>query len=46
MRKWNALVHQPVDYSQMRETADVTALRQELACAGGACDIVPMPAAG
>lgn len=45
VRKWNALVYTPVDYSQMRETTDVTALRQELACAGGACELTVLPAA-
>lgn len=45
VRKWNALVHEPVDYSQMRELTDATALRQELACAGGACELTVMPAA-
>lgn len=45
VRRWNALVYQPVDFSQMRETADSTALRQELACAGGTCDLTVLPAA-
>ena len=45
VRKWNALVYQPVDYAQMREMADATALRQELACAGGTCELTVMPAA-
>lgn len=45
VRKWNALVYNPVDYTQMRELTDATALRQELACAGGACELTVMPAA-
>jgi ribonucleoside-diphosphate reductase alpha chain len=46
VRKWNALAYNPVDYSQMRETSDATALRQELACAGGTCELSVLPAAG
>ncbi|BET65564.1 hypothetical protein ASA1KI_04820 [Opitutales bacterium ASA1] len=46
IRKWNSLVHQPVDYSLMRESSDSTALRQELACAGGACELPVLSATG
>jgi ribonucleoside-diphosphate reductase alpha chain len=37
--RWNQLLagYKPVDYSQMRETEDGTALTGEAACAGGAC---------
>ena len=45
VRKWNAIVYSPIDYAQMHETTDVTALRQELACAGGACELTVLPAA-
>ena len=45
VRKWNALVYQPVDYALIRETSDATALRHEIACAGGACEFTMLPAA-
>ncbi len=45
VRKWNALSYQPVDYARMQEASDVTALRQEGACAGGACEFPVLPAA-
>lgn len=38
--KWNALRPHRVDYTQMREDSDVTELKQHIACAGGACEIV------
>jgi len=39
VEKWNALVHEPVDYTQLEETEDITELKQVIACAGGACEI-------
>ncbi len=38
--KWNALQYRSVDYTQLREEHDVTALADVVACAGGACEIV------
>ena len=38
--KWNGLTYQPVDYAEMSEAADYTSLKETVACAGGACDIV------
>lgn len=46
IRKWNSLVYKPVDYARMKETSDVTALREIVACAGGACELSTLPAAG
>ncbi len=46
IRKWNALAYHAVDYADMRETSDATALQQEIACAGGACELNSLPAAG
>jgi len=40
VEKWNALVYQPVDYTQLEESEDITELKQAVACAGGACEIV------
>lgn len=39
--KWNALIHDMklVDYRELREDDDVTDLKGEVACAGGACDV-------
>jgi len=37
--KWNALHYVPVDWASMRETQDVTALADVVACAGGACEL-------
>ena len=37
--KWNSLVYQPVDYTQLREEEDITELKQVVACAGGACEL-------
>jgi len=37
--KWNTLVHEPVDYTTLEETEDITELKQVVACAGGACEI-------
>lgn len=38
--KWNKLRYQPVDYTQLRERSDETKLKESVACAGGACEIV------
>jgi len=38
--KWNGLTYEPVDFSLMSEAADYTSLKETVACAGGACEIV------
>ena len=38
--KWNTLTHQVVDYTTLEEAEDITDLKQTVACAGGACEIV------
>lgn len=38
--KWNKLKYQPVDYTKLLEKTDETKLKEAVACAGGACDIV------
>ena len=38
--KWNTLAHQSVDYTQLEESEDITELKQVVACAGGACEVV------
>lgn len=38
--KWNTLRPYRVDYTQMREESDETELKQTVACAGGACEII------
>lgn len=38
--KWNQLVYQPVDYTTLEESEDITELKQTVACAGGACEVV------
>ncbi len=38
--KWNSLRPAKVDYTQMREATDETELKESVACAGGACEIV------
>jgi ribonucleoside-diphosphate reductase alpha chain len=38
--KWNTLAHQSVDYTQLEESEDITDLKQVVACAGGACEVV------
>jgi ribonucleoside-diphosphate reductase alpha chain len=40
IEKWNALVYRPVDYRALEESEDLTELKQAVACAGGACEIV------
>jgi len=37
--RWNSLLPKPVDYTTMYEAKDVTALKEIVACAGGACDL-------
>jgi ribonucleoside-diphosphate reductase alpha chain len=38
--RWNSLHPHRVDYTQMREASDETELKQTVACAGGACEII------
>ncbi len=38
--KWNTLTYQPVDYTALEESEDITELKQTVACAGGACEVV------
>jgi len=38
--KWNKLKYQTVDYTQLLEKSDETKLKEAVACAGGACEIV------
>ncbi len=38
--RWNALRPYRVDYTQMHEESDETELKQTVACAGGACEII------
>ena len=40
IRKWNTLAYQSVDYTELEESEDITELKQTVACAGGACEIV------
>jgi ribonucleoside-diphosphate reductase alpha chain len=40
VEKWNALGYRPVDYTTLEESEDITELKQTVACAGGACEIV------
>ncbi len=37
--KWNRLKYGPVDYTQLTEKTDETALKEVAACAGGACEL-------
>lgn len=37
--KWNRLRYVPVNYTQLVENADNTALKEVAACAGGACEL-------
>jgi len=37
--KWNRLKYHPVDYTQLIEQTDETALKDVAACAGGACEL-------
>ena len=38
--KWNKLAYQSVDYTALEESEDITELKQTVACAGGACEVV------
>ncbi len=38
--RWNRLMPKPVDFTALKEQSDVTTLKSEAACAGGACEIV------
>ena len=40
--RWNNIVnnYKPVDYTQLIEKDDKTALREEVACAGGNCEVI------
>jgi ribonucleoside-diphosphate reductase alpha chain len=38
--RWNSLRPARIDYTQMREASDETELKESVACAGGACEIV------
>ena len=38
--KWNRLSYQTVDYTKLLEKTDETKLKDIVACAGGACDVV------
>jgi ribonucleoside-diphosphate reductase alpha chain len=38
--KWNTLAYTPVDYVALEESEDITELKQTVACAGGACEVV------
>jgi ribonucleoside-triphosphate reductase (thioredoxin) len=40
IEKWNSLRYEPVDYTALEESEDITELKQVVACAGGACEIV------
>jgi ribonucleoside-triphosphate reductase (thioredoxin) len=37
--RWNRLAYRPVDYAQLVEDSDETALKEIVACAGGACEL-------
>ncbi|OIR15137.1 adenosylcobalamin-dependent ribonucleoside-triphosphate reductase [mine drainage metagenome] len=38
--KWNRLKYATVDYTQLSEKTDETKLKEAVACAGGACEII------
>ncbi|MDD4348734.1 MAG: ATP cone domain-containing protein [Opitutales bacterium] len=38
--RWNSLEYHPVDYRNLREGTDETKLAENLACAGGACELI------
>jgi ribonucleoside-diphosphate reductase alpha chain len=40
INRWNSLLYNEVDYTQLREDKDNTSLKETVACAGGACEIV------
>jgi len=37
--KWNRIVYDPVDYTQLEEQSDETKLKEVVACGGGACEL-------
>ncbi|MDX2185790.1 MAG: recombinase [Opitutaceae bacterium] len=39
-RRWNELVYSEVKYEELCEDEDITELKQVIACAGGACELV------
>ena len=39
VEKWNRLVYRPVNYAALGEKTDETALKEVVACAGGACEL-------
>ena len=38
--KWNRLQYHPVDYTELTEQTDETSLKDTVACAGGACELI------
>jgi ribonucleoside-triphosphate reductase len=40
IQRWNRLGYRPVDYTALCEDEDIKELKQTVACAGGACEIV------
>ena len=40
VKRWNQLQYQNVKYTELCEDEDITELKQVVACAGGACEIV------
>jgi ribonucleoside-diphosphate reductase alpha chain len=40
IERWNGLVYTSVDYTALEESEDITELKQTVACAGGACELV------
>jgi ribonucleoside-triphosphate reductase len=39
MARWNRLKYSPVNYAQLEEKTDETALKEVVACAGGSCEL-------
>ena len=40
IQRWNQLGYRPVDYTALCEDEDITELKQTVACAGGACELI------
>ena len=40
LARWNRLKYTPVDYTRLTEATDETKLKEVVACAGGACELV------
>jgi hypothetical protein len=38
--RWNSLLYREVDYTSLQEHEDNTTLKETVACAGGACEII------